>query len=180
MMHSVMVRRIAIVAALSLHVSAALAQGTAPAASRIAAMHRFDGWVGLWAGSGWSIDATGKRSEFTREERVQRKLDGAVLYVEGRGVTKGSEAPMEGIVLVSWDEKGGHYRWHGHDSAMGSMDAEPRFVDGGFQWAITVGPSSTIVRFAITLDATHWNEVGEVSADGKSWSRFMEMHLIRQ
>jgi hypothetical protein len=36
------------------------------------------------------------------------------------------------------------------------------------------------VRFRIQFDEKRWHEVGEASVDGTTWTRFMEMNLLRR
>jgi len=56
----------------------------APAAhAQASPMHPFDLWVGQWKGAGWSISATGARTEFSLVERVERKAGGTVLNLGG-------------------------------------------------------------------------------------------------
>src|SRR5262249_48902853 len=59
------------------------------------------------------------------------------------------------------------------DATRGATDAEIQLVDGGFAWSFAT------VRFTILLDGTSWREVGEASADGKSWTKFMQTELVR-
>lgn len=110
-------------------------------------MRPFALWIGEWKGSGWSISATGKRTEFT---------------------------------LVYYDSKAGRYRWNGYDSASGAVETEVKLVDGGLEWSVAAGGRGATVRFTIHFDEKRWHEVGEVSVDGRTWSRFMEMNLARR
>jgi len=156
---------------------AAVAQSPPPAPQ--AAMRPFDRWIGDWSGSGWSTSATGERTEFTLVETVQRKVGGTVLLLEGRGTTASGTVTHDGLVVLYYDEKAGGYRWNGHDLGRAPVDAEAKLVDGGLEWSIGAGRGAT-VRFRIQFDEKRWHEVGEVSADGKIWNRFMEMILARQ
>jgi hypothetical protein len=160
-------------AALLLAAPAALPQG--------APMRPFDLWVGQWKGAGWSISATGARTEFSLVERVERKAGGTVLMVEGRGTSAGADGSEtvthDGVALISYDAKAGRYRWNGHELLTGATDAEVRLVEGGLEWSLLAGGAT--VRFTILFDAERWHEVGDVSVDGKTWNRFMEMNLVR-
>ena len=158
-------------------------QGPATAPSRQAAMKRFDLWIGKWTGSGWSVDATGRRTEFDLVETVTPKTGGTVLLVEGRGTAKPDTGNIvvthDGLTLLYFDEHTGRYRWNGHEARSGTVDAEVTPVDGGFQWSITAGRPGAMVRFTILHDATSWREVGEATADGKTWNKFMAINLQR-
>jgi hypothetical protein len=164
-------------AALLLATPAAVAQSPPPAPQ--AAMRPFDRWIGEWSGSGWSTSATGERTEFTLVESVRPKVGGSVLLLEGRGTTASGTVTHDGLVVLYYDEKAGGYRWNGHDLGRAPIDAEAKLVDGGLEWSIAPDGRTT-VRFRIQFDEKRWHEVGEVSVGGTTWTRFMEMNLLRR
>jgi hypothetical protein len=139
-------------------------------------------WIGEWKGSGWSVNEFGQRIEFDLTESVLEKAGGTVLLVEGRGVRsdRGGRGKLthDGLVLVYRDASG-RYRWNGHEARSGLSDVELSIVENGVQWSMSPGTKGAVVRFTILLDATRWREFGEVSADGVTWNRFMEMTLSR-
>jgi hypothetical protein len=153
-------------------------------AARLEMMKNLEVWAGEWEGSGWSNLDGNRRVTFNVEERVQRKVGGTVLVAEGRSTTtEGTGTPTvthDGIALVYFDEKTRQYRWHGHDVPSGTTETEVTLVDGGFEWRIRPSAGGGTVRFTIKFDEQRWHEVGEASADGTSWYRFMEMTLRRR
>ena len=164
--------------------SLAFGQAPTPPLAQIEAMKKLDLWVGDWKGSGWSSSGGDQRIEFDLVEKVERKVGGTVLLVEGRGTTKtdnGEEVVThDGLALVYFDDKAGRYHWNGHDLPWGAIDAEPKLLDGGFEWRIQIDERGATVRFTIRFDEKRWYEVGEASMDGKTWNPFMEMTLERQ
>jgi hypothetical protein len=160
------------------------AQAPTPPAAQLEAMKKFDLWVGEWKGSGWDSPGGDRRHEFRINEKVQRKLGGTVLLVEGRGTSrtdKGQEVVThESVTLLYYDDKAGRYHWHAHDLRGGTIDAEPKLVDGGFEWGFRLEERGVTIRFTIRFDEKRWHEVGEMSADGKNWNKFLEMTLERQ
>jgi hypothetical protein len=164
--------------------SPVFSQAPTPPAARLEAMKRFDLWVGEWKGSGWVSPGGDGRHEFRIDEKVQRKLGGTVLLVEGRGTRrtdKGQEVVThEALALLYYDDKAGRYHWHSHDLRGGVIDVEPKLVDGGFEWGFRVEERGVTVRFTIRFDEKRWHELGETSADGKTWNKFLEMTLERQ
>lgn len=158
-------------------------QGASALPSRQDAMKRFELWIGRWTGSGWSIDATGRRTEFDLSETVQPRVGGTVLLVEGQGTAKPGNGNIvvthDGLSLFYYDEHTARYRWSGHELTAGTVDTEVTPVPGGLQWSIRAGGSGAAVRFTIRFDKNAWHEVGEAGADGKTWSKFMEMNLER-
>jgi hypothetical protein len=163
-------------------VSPGAGQDPAPAPDRASAMHRFDAWIGEWSGTGWSLDATGHRTDFTLVEHVQSRVGGTVLLLEGHGTARAEDGTEtvthDGLVLVYYDEHAHGYRWNGHEVRSGTMDAEARVVDGGLEWSLPAAGAAT-VRFTITIADGRWHETGEAGADGSGWLRFMEMNLER-
>lgn len=156
-------------------------QSAITTAARVEAMKKLDLWVGEWKGSGWNSMGQGERTEFTITEKVQRRVGGSVLLVEGRSVGKADGAVIhDGLALVYYDDKTKCYHWHGHDVPWGAMDAEVKLVDEGFEWSLPVKERKATVRFTIKFDQKQWHEVGDVSVDGKTWRKFMEMTLKRQ
>ena len=114
---------------------------------------------------------------------MQRRAGGTVLLVEGHGATKAHDgkpsAPAhDGVVLVSYDDKARRYRWTGHDLNNGATDADLTMLDGGIQWTTSRGGAG-VARFTIHFDERTWRETGEFSADGKTWTQFMEVVLDR-
>ncbi len=151
-------------------------------AARVDAMKRLDAWVGEWKGSGWSVGPDGAKVEFEQIESVTRRAGGSVHLVLGTSRSKasaaGGEIVHDGVVLVSFDDAQGRYRWHGHDVPWGATDATVTLVEDGFEWRMA-GPGGVTVRFTIRLDAMSWREVGETSADGEHWATFMRTDLER-
>jgi hypothetical protein len=84
----------------------------------------------------------------------------------------------DGLVLVYRDTTGGLH-WNGHEAAWGTVDADITLVEHGLAWSFKADAGGTIVRFVLTLTEDEWHEVGNVSRDGKAWTRFTEMILGR-
>jgi hypothetical protein len=164
--------------------SHAAGQVPAPPAAQVEAMKKLDAWVGDWKGSGWASAGRGQRSEFTIVEKVQRKVGGSVLLVEGRGTKKadgGAEVVVhEALAVASYDDKAKKYRWQAHDLRGQSLDVEPKLLDDGIEWGFRNEEYKVTIRFTIHVDEKRWHEVGESSSDGKTWEKFLEMTLERQ
>ena len=161
---------------------AAFGQAPAPPKSQIEAMKKLDRWVGEWKGSGWASAGPGQRHEFTIVEKVQRKLAGSVLLVEGRGTKKGDKdaevVVHEALAVVSYDDGAKRYRWEAHDLRGQAIRVEPKLIDGGLEWGFRSGERGVTVRFTIKFDEKRWHEVGEASTDGKTWDRAGEKPVL--
>ena len=159
-------------------------QTPAPPAAQVEAVKKLDLWVGEWKGTGWVSLGRDERRDFTIVEKVQRKVGGSVLLIEGRGTKKadkGEEVVVhEALAVLSYDEKAKRYRWRAHDLRGQAINVEPKVVDGGIEWGFKSEDRGVSVRFTIKFDKKRWHEVGEASTDGKTWHKILEMTLERQ
>jgi hypothetical protein len=165
--------------------SRAQGQTPMPPPAQVEAMKKLAGWVGDWKGTGWAAMGPGQRQEFTINEKVQRKIGGTVLLIEGLGKSRKEGASEDVVVhdalaVVSYDEKAKRYRWRAHDIRGQALDVEPKLIDGGVEWGLKIDEAGVSIRFTIKLDEKRWHEVGEASRDGKTWNQFLEMTLERQ
>jgi hypothetical protein len=160
-------------------------QAPMPPPAQAEAMQKLVGWVGDWRGSGWMTTRGGQREEFMIHENVQPRVGGSILLIEGRGTRKseagaGDVVVHEALAVLSYDPKTQRYRWRAHDLRGQAIDAEAQLIDGGLQWGYRNEPGGVSVRFTIRIDGKRWHEVGEVTRDGKTWQKFLEMNLVRQ
>jgi len=151
--------------------------------TRAAAMERFERWVGTWKGTGWTMNEAGRRIAFDLEERVALKAGGTALLLEGKGVRNDDDGRRQvvhdGLSIVDFDPKSGKHRWDGHEFNRDPIHAELKPIRGGFQWEFDAEGRGAVVRFTVELTPQSWREIGEVSVDGKTWNRFMEMTLTK-
>lgn len=170
------------IAMLFLLLCAAPAVAQSPAAQR-EAMKKFDWWVGVWEGEGWTLGPDGQRRPFKIRETIQSKLDGQVLLVEGVGTAKGADG-AEGVVhnalgLLSFDSKAQRYRFLATTTQGGYGETEMKVIEGGYQWGMPT-PNGGSFRYTIRLmPSGEWHEFGEWSRDGATWSKFHDMTLRR-
>ena len=164
--------------------SPSFGQAPTPPPAQVEAMKKLAVWVGDWKGSGWVAAGPDQRFDFTIVEKVEWKVGGSVLLVEGRGTKKAEKGPEvvvhAALAVVSYDDKAKRYRWQAHDLRGQAFDVTPKLLDGGIEWGFRSEDRSVTVRFTIKFDETRWHEVGEASPDGKTWGKFLEMTLERQ
>jgi hypothetical protein len=106
------------------------------------------------------------------------------MLVEGVGKTIDPATKEEMIVhhalgVLSYDQMSNQYKFRTYLKDGRNTDAW--FTPTGenkFQWGFDI-PSAGKTRYTITLDpkAKTWNETGEFSRDGNTWSKFFEMNL---
>jgi hypothetical protein len=147
-------------------------------------MKKLDFLIGEWQGEGWTEFVPGQRRTSPISERVQPRLGGMILLVEGLGKKKVDGKPEEVVVhnalgIISYDAQAKMYRVRSYLANGRSTDAEAEFVEGGFRWTIQT-PQGVSIRYLVKLtDKGEWFERGEMSQDGKSWRQFHEMTLRR-
>ena len=163
-------------------VGSAAAQGLPPAPAEMGAL----GWLeGAWEGEGW-IDHGGHRAEFRGTERVEQRMGGRLLVVEGSftafmGPQLGEVLVHQAFGVFSWKEKAGEFVFRTYTARGGDGDANAVEVSPGrLVWGYE-GPTGK-VRYTITRTAEgEWREEGHASRDGgETWALFFEMVLTRR
>lgn len=163
--------------------SPASAQGLPAVPSEMEAVS----WLeGEWAGSGWFESAPGQRAEFEGTERVESRMGGRVLVVEGQFTAR--RAPEVGDVpvhqalgVMSYDPRGEEFLFRTYTARGGNGEAHTAEVtEGRIVWGYD-DPRLGRVRYTITrTEDGAWHEVGHASRDGGgSWDQFFEMRLER-
>jgi uncharacterized protein (TIGR03067 family) len=164
--------------------AAAFAQEPPAVAAQREAMKKFDFLVGRWQGESWTEPVPGRRFAAVGAETVESKLGGLVLVIEGlhrRKAADGSVGPVvhNALAVISYDDAAKKYRFHGYTDRGNFADADVTVGDGQLKWSIRV-PQAGDIRYTITVTPNGgWSETGEMSADGKLWRKFFEMHLKR-
>jgi hypothetical protein len=160
--------------------SAAQTAASAPPAE----MKKLDFIVGQWKGEGWIEMRPGQRETFTINESAQRKVEGAVLLLEGLGTRQTTDktegAPVhKAFAVIDYDVQAKAFRMRSYRVGTGAIDALPQVGDNMLVWGFHDARGGE-VRFTIKLDEKgQWFEIGEYSGDGKTWRKFMEMTLSR-
>jgi hypothetical protein len=133
---------------------------------------------GEWQGSGW-IQQQGPRLEFTQHEKVERKLNGTLLLIEGKGFENDSLA-FNAMAMASFDEKANRYRFNSFLYDGKYTQAEGWFDEAGiFHWQFGV-PGGGTVRYSITATEHKWLEKGAYQPkDVDQWYPFMQMELTK-
>lgn len=162
-------------------VNAQPSHATSPNKSK---MKVFESWVGHWQGEGFTQQGPSMSSKTFVDEKIEMKLDGMVLAVEGMGKTDAG-TDHEKLVhhafgVLYYDQASGAYKFKSFLMDGRSTDAWFQVVGNNkYKWGFDV-PNGKIA-YSITLDpvANKWNEIGEYSADGTTWRKFFEMNLSK-
>jgi hypothetical protein len=167
--------------AVLLFVSAAGAQSVS--AEAVESMKQVAVIVGEWEGSSWMLTPQGSREESTVQEKLQWKLDGTMILIEGLGKNREGRTVHNALGLLTYDVRTKQYTMRSYLSD--GRITEARFEILGkdtFRWSypFTQGGRTMWIRYTLTFtDGNRWNEVGEYSANEKDWTKFFEMNLVR-
>ena len=143
-------------------------------------MRKLDWLTGEWKGEA-SVQMGPKAERALQTERVQSKLGGKVLVIEGLGKRRledgtAGEVVHDALAVVSWDDKTKKYRFDAWTERSGYVEAWLEAGDHRAIWGFDTPQGK--IRYTITRgDQGQWLEIGEFSRDGKEWRKFFEMTL---
>ena len=166
---------------LFLFVSASLLHAQSPASIQRDQMSKLDWIKGDWRGTGWMQRGPGGKKDFHQIETVQSRLDGLVMIVEGVGRSVADGSPVHhALMFVNYDTDEKRFRWRAFTVEGGQIDAEGEVGTNRLRWGFKV-PDRGRIRYTVELTPKgDWFEIGEFSPDGNTWSRFLEMTLVKQ
>ena len=144
------------------------------------AMKKMNFLAGDWKGEGWMTTPDGKRHAFRQTEKIQSKLGGLAILIEGEGKRKEDDVLFfQSLAIINYDEKNKRYRFVSQTSQGPYAESEAKVIEGGMEWGFRT-PQGGRVRYIIKLtEKGEWFEVGEFSSDEKNWRKFFEMTLQR-
>lgn len=158
----------------------------APGQANKEKMKIFEHWVGRWQGEGSMRMGPGEPRSSKVDEKIESKLDGTILLIEGIGkatdaATKAEAVVHHALAILSYDQNSGQYKFKSFLKDGRNTDAwfNPT-GENTFQWGFDV-PGRGKTRYSITIDPLKktWNEIGEFSPEGTNWSKFFEMNLTK-
>jgi hypothetical protein len=163
--------------------SSALAQPSGPPAASLNEMAKLKFLVGSWKGTGWMEFAPGQKQPFNSSEQVDLKLDGLLLLIEGiHHVSLPAEQRElkvhHALATITYDAARKDYAVRASKATGESVDARGRYEDGAFIWGFQ-DPRMGHLRLTIRLVGGKWQEIGERSADGRMWTKYLEMNLAK-
>lgn len=139
------------------------------------AMARLKFMDGEWRGPAVTQTRAGER-KVMQTERIGPLLGGTIKVIEGRGFSDGRSVGFNAFGVVSYDPQKQAYEFRSY--AQGYSGTFPfEATPTGYVWS-TPGAGGS-VRYTATITATHWNEVGDLIAEGKPPARIFEMNLER-
>ena len=154
-----------------------IAQAPNPAVNK-EKMSVFSPWVGNWKGEGSVQMGPGGPRKSNVDEKIELKLDGTILVVEGVGTNEGAIV-HHAFGIISYDPMSSQYKFKTYVKEGRTADAWFNILgDNKYQWGFDV-PNGGKIRYSITIDGAKWNEVGEFSRDGSTYMKTFEMNLTK-
>jgi len=140
-------------------------------------------WAGHWQGEGSIQMGPGEPKKSSVDERIEYKLDGMVILIEGVGkaideTTKKETVVHHALGIVSYDKISSQYKLKSYLEDGRSTNAWLNVTaENNYQWGFDVPQGK--IRYTIVIDPAKntWNEIGHFSQDGSSWQKFFEMNL---
>lgn len=161
-----------------------LAQSRPDPAPARAAMAKLDRMVGVWEGEATIQLGPGEPRRIVQVERVEKKLDGTALLIEGTGHEK-TDGPGPGrvvfqaLAVAAYDPASDSYKMHAFRDNGLSIVATASLTDTGLVWGFDDGHGGK-VKYNITLEDDKWTEIGEYLRDGQPPRKFFEMTVRRK
>jgi hypothetical protein len=141
--------------------------------------------VGEWHGKGTVHMGPNQKVDVDVVEKATKKVGaGHVIIVEGLGTAKDASGKAyighEALGVISFDSATKKYSMRAFRRDGGKVDADITVGDKSFEWGFKDPQRKVEVRFKTVINEKgQWHETGEVSLDGKTWNKFMEMTLSK-
>lgn len=140
-------------------------------------MQKLDAMIGEWEGDGWT-QMGAQRSRFKGFERVQKKIGGLALLVEGKFSDASGNTVHETLAVLSYEPKKSVYVFKTYLADGNTSETDFQIVQNGWSWGLDTPRGK--MRYTTQMTADTWLEIGEISPDGDNWTKFFEMKLNRK
>ncbi len=162
--------------------SAAAAQPPVPAPAVQEAMTKVAWMIGEWEGEGWRTRPDGEIERFKVLERIEPKLDGLILLIEGRGWSEPADGVrIEGhhaIGVFSYDAYARRYHFDAFVKEGYQTRSTPEIGNNTYAWSHPAGPGAEM-RYTVQLtEDGAWLETGDFCREEECRQTF-EMRLKR-
>ncbi|MGD7707242.1 hypothetical protein [Microlunatus sp. Y2014] len=149
-------------------------------AAQVAAIDELGYWEGVWEGRGWTMTENG-RMNFDQYERIQRKLSGELMVVEGKGTVR--SAPLEVLfrayATLGYDTATESYSWRALSNG-GEVVVPFEVTDDGWAWELPLGGPARM-RYESTFNGMRWHETGAFTPDGgQTWIPSLEFTVFKK
>jgi hypothetical protein len=147
-------RRLLILALLA---TPALAQQSpSPVRAQHEAMTKLSFLAGNWSGTATVMQGPGTPLHITQSERVESRLDGLILTVEGAGTDSTGKIVFRAFATISYDDDAHQYRIRAYNGGH-YVDSELSVDTNGFSWSYSTGQVHIVNTMHLTA-AGEWEE----------------------
>lgn len=156
-----------------------------PSEEHKTALKKLDFLAGKWKGPATVTMGREGKQTLTQTEAVEYRLGGTILIVEGTGRGKVPMKDEEGILfnalaVISYDAAAKKHKIKAYRMEGTSIEADLTLTEKGFNWGFKPPQGGIEVRYVMKItDKGEWNETGEFSQDGKTWTKFFDMTLAK-
>ena len=166
----------AVAVALFAGVLAAQPPSRSAAVQRVA-MRKLAFLAGSWRGPVTVMRPSGPPIRMTQSERVEYKLGGLVLLVEGQSTGAHGRAEFQALATIAYDDATHTYRIRAYNNGH-YVDAPLPVHRDGFSWGFAAGPAQVDNAMRLTR-GHHWEENTTVRFGGGPAHPTVRMSLRR-
>jgi hypothetical protein len=144
------------------------------------AMQKLGFLVGSWAGHGRSF-RSGEALEFAQTERVEYKLDGLLLLIEGTGhAASDGKRIVQALGILSYDDATNMYMMRAYNDGR-FLETEVKLDAAGkeLRWGFALGEIRTKSVLRMN-EQGQWTELHEITVGSEPSRKFMELTVSRQ
>lgn len=161
----------------SLLASTAQAAEPSPTDAERAAIAHLPALIGSWEGEGWMRTGPGDPQRFSSQERVESRLDGHALVIEGKHYSQDrTRVVHNALAVVTYDAARAEYHFLAKVVGQPAADYQGRLDADAFIWEMPTPRGK--IRYVIRVVNEQWIEKGEIEA-ANGWQQFFEMTLKR-
>jgi len=142
------------------------------------AMHKLSFLDGNWSGPVSIAMGPGEPLHLTQTEKIEYKLDGLVLLIEGKSTAADGSVPFQALATVAYDDATHGYRIRAYNEGH-YIDTELTVLADGFSWGFDAGPAHVANTMRLTAKG-EWQETTEVTFGGNPPHLSVDMLLTRQ
>jgi hypothetical protein len=130
-------------------------QSPSPVRAQHEAIAKLSFLEGNWSGSATVNEGPNTAVHVTQTERVEPKLDGLILTVEGAGIDPGGRIVFRAFATISYDDATHQYRIRAYSDGH-YVDAELDVAADGFSWGYSAGQVHIVNTMHLT--GGEWDE----------------------
>jgi hypothetical protein len=159
----------------SLLLATAQAADTSPSDAEATAIAHLPALIGSWEGDGWMRTGPGDPQRFVSQERVEPRLEGRALIIEGKHYNQDrTRIVHNALAVVTYDPASGEYYFLAKVAGQPPGDYRGHLDSDAFIWEMPTPRGK--IRYTIRVVNEQWIEKGEIEGSN-GWQQFFEMTL---